>query len=64
MAAQRKTYGLADILSLAQAGTGQDWLRAEALLANGEALTGTVSAVNRAGLIVPFGHLRGFVPLR
>jgi len=40
----------------------QDWLRAEELLESGETCQARVTDVNRGGVIVPFGRLRGFVP--
>lgn len=50
------------ILSLSQAKSFEDWLKAEALLASGEVFEGIVSTHNKGGLIVPFGRLRGFIP--
>jgi small subunit ribosomal protein S1 len=41
---------------------GQDWLRAQDLLESGEIVEAQVTSFNRGGVIVPFGHLRGFVP--
>ena len=50
------------ILSAAQARQYEDWKRAEELM-NCETLwTGEVVDINRGGVIVSFGHLRGFVP--
>jgi small subunit ribosomal protein S1 len=40
----------------------QDWLMAEAHLANEEPLDLEVVGHNKGGLLVAFGHLRGFVP--
>jgi small subunit ribosomal protein S1 len=40
----------------------QDWLRAEQLLQSGEPFEATVVDENRGGVVVRFGHLRGFVP--
>jgi small subunit ribosomal protein S1 len=40
----------------------QDWLRAQELLESGEVHEAEVRDVNRGGVIVPFGRLRGFVP--
>jgi small subunit ribosomal protein S1 len=51
------------IVSLSQAHDSQDWARAEQLLETGEVFEGTASAANRGGLVVPFGKLRGFVPI-
>jgi small subunit ribosomal protein S1 len=41
---------------------GQDWLRAQDLLESGEVLEAQVTRFNRGGILVSFGHLRGFVP--
>ena len=41
---------------------GQDWLRAQDLLESGEIVEAQVTGVNRGGVIVSFGRLRGFVP--
>jgi small subunit ribosomal protein S1 len=41
---------------------GQDWLRAQELLESGEVLEAEVTRFNRGGVLVAFGHLRGFVP--
>ena len=41
---------------------GQDWLHAQDLLESGEVLEAQVTGFNRGGIIVSFGHLRGFVP--
>ena len=50
------------ILSVSQAQQSEDWKRAEALMAQDEVWEGVVSDVNKGGLIVTFGNLRGFVP--
>lgn len=50
------------ILSVSQAQQSEDWKRAENLMANDEVFEGVVADVNRGGLIIPFGNLRGFVP--
>ena len=39
-----------------------DWNRAEELERSGEIFEARVSGQNRGGLLVPLGHLRGFVP--
>jgi len=39
-----------------------DWNRAEEMERSGEIFEARVSGQNRGGLLVPFGHLRGFVP--
>jgi small subunit ribosomal protein S1 len=51
------------IVSLSQAHDSGDWARAEQLLESGEAFEAVASAANRGGLVVPFGKLRGFVPI-
>lgn len=40
----------------------QEWERAEEYLENGEMLELPVAGYNKGGLLVEFGHLRGFVP--
>ncbi|MBN1955580.1 MAG: S1 RNA-binding domain-containing protein [Anaerolineae bacterium] len=40
----------------------QDWLRAQDFLDSGEIWEGKVTELNRGGVIVPFGQIRGFVP--
>lgn len=40
----------------------QDWLRAQEFLESGEICEAEVTDVNRGGVIVLFGRLRGFVP--
>lgn len=51
------------VVSLSQAHDSGDWARAEAHLESGEIFEGVVAAANRGGLVVPFGKLRGFVPI-
>jgi len=41
---------------------GQDWLHAQELLESGKVFEAQVTGFNRGGVIVYFGHLRGFVP--
>jgi len=50
------------LVSVAQAHQLKDWSKAEAYMENGEVYEGFITEANRGGLIVPFGHLRGFVP--
>ncbi len=50
------------IVSVSQAKQSEDWLKAEELMNTGDIWEGEVADANRGGLIVPFGHLRGFVP--
>jgi small subunit ribosomal protein S1 len=51
------------IVSLYQARLEKDWLRAQELFDNGELWEGQVTEYNRGGLIVPFGEIRGFLPI-
>ena len=50
------------ILSAAQARQNEDWQRAETLMNDETLWTGEIADVNKGGVIVGFGHLRGFVP--
>jgi len=50
------------VVSLNQGLRQQDWLRADECLESGEICEAQVTGVNRGGVIVPFGRLRGFVP--
>ncbi|MCY3916401.1 MAG: S1 RNA-binding domain-containing protein [Chloroflexi bacterium] len=50
------------ILSAAQARQNEDWKRAETLMNEEAVSTGEITDVNKGGIIVSFGHLRGFVP--
>lgn len=50
------------IVSLKQGLVQQDWLRAEEYMENGEVCEAKVTGVNRGGITVLFGRLRGFVP--
>ncbi len=50
------------VLSVSQAQQSEDWKRAEQLMTSEEVFEGVVADVNRGGLIIPFGNLRGFVP--
>ena len=50
------------ILSAAQARQNVDWKRAEVMMNDEEVWTGEITDTNRGGVIVSFGHLRGFVP--
>lgn len=49
-------------LSLYLAQKEQDWLRAEDLRSQDACWEGRVNGYNKGGLVVPFGHIRGFVP--
>lgn len=50
------------ILSAAQARQNEDWLRAEEFMNSETLWTGEITDTNKGGVIVSFGHLRGFVP--
>ena len=50
------------ILSAAQARQNEDWKRAEAMMNSKELYAGVLADANRGGVIMPFGHLRGFIP--
>ena len=50
------------VVSLNQGLAQQDWLRAQEFLESGDVCQARVTEVNRGGVIVPFGRIRGFVP--
>ncbi len=50
------------LLSIAEALQQQDWLTAERMLETGEITVRKVVGYNKGGLLVEFGHLRGFIP--
>ncbi|MYI42115.1 MAG: S1 RNA-binding domain-containing protein, partial [Chloroflexi bacterium] len=50
------------ILSAAQAQQNEDWLRAEKMMNEESLYNGEITDSNKGGIIVSFGHLRGFVP--
>ena len=50
------------ILSASQARQNEDWKRAEAMMNSEELYTDVLVDANRGGVILPFGHLRGFIP--
>ena len=50
------------IVSLNKGLAQKDWLRAKELLKSEEGFEGAVTQVNRGGVVVSFGRLRGFVP--
>ena len=50
------------ILSASQARQNEDWKRAEAMLDSQELYTDALVDANKGGVILPFGHLRGFIP--
>jgi small subunit ribosomal protein S1 len=57
-----RTQGDGIMVSLNQGLAQQDWLQAEALLENGGIYKAEVIDVNRGGVLVSFGRMRGFVP--
>jgi len=50
------------ILSASQARQNVDWKRAEEMMNAGALWSGEVTDSNKGGLIMSFGHLRGFIP--
>ncbi len=50
------------VVSMKQGLALKDWLRAQEYLESGEVCEATVTDVNRGGVLVSFGRLRGFVP--
>ena len=50
------------ILSAWQARQNEDWKRAHTLMTDETLWQGDIADVNKGGVIVSFGHLRGFVP--
>jgi len=50
------------VLSASQARQNEDWKHAEEIMNSEEAWRGQVTDANKGGLIMPFGHLRGFIP--
>lgn len=51
------------IVSIHLARLNQDWTEAEALMASGQIIEGEVIGYNKGGVIVPYGRIRGFVPI-
>lgn len=49
--------------SIYQARLEKDWIRAEEMLKSGALYEGRISSYNRGGLTVPFGRIRGFIPV-
>ncbi|HSH03213.1 MAG TPA: S1 RNA-binding domain-containing protein [Anaerolineae bacterium] len=49
-------------ISISKALVNQDWVKAQELLDNGDIVEAEVVDINRGGVLVPFGNLRGFVP--
>ena len=50
------------ILSASQARQNEDWLRAQEMMDSGALWTGEINDANKGGLMMSFGHLRGFIP--
>ncbi len=50
------------ILSISEAFQRKDWLLAEQLLESGDITVREVIGYNKGGMLVDFGHLRGFIP--
>ena len=50
-------------ISINLARLNQDWIEAEELLESGKIIVGEIIGYNKGGAIVPFGRLRGFVPI-
>jgi small subunit ribosomal protein S1 len=50
------------LLSISRAEEEEEWQKAEELLESEETYEGVISGYNKGGLIVKFGHLRGFIP--
>jgi small subunit ribosomal protein S1 len=50
-------------VSIHMARLNQDWIDAEALLESGDIVELAVMGYNKGGAIVPYGRLRGFVPI-
>jgi small subunit ribosomal protein S1 len=50
------------ILSASQARQNEDWKKAEAIMNADEVWHGEINDANKGGVIMPFGHLRGFIP--
>lgn len=50
------------VLSYTRAKKEKDWEKVNELLESGENLETVVEGFNKGGLLVPIGHLRGFVP--
>ena len=51
------------VVSIHLARLNHDWIKAEELLASGEIVEGEVIGYNKGGVIVPYGRIRGFVPI-
>ena len=51
------------VVSINLARLNQDWIKAEEMLENSSIVEAEVIGYNKGGAIVPFGRLRGFVPI-
>ncbi|HEY1410340.1 MAG TPA: S1 RNA-binding domain-containing protein, partial [Promineifilum sp.] len=51
------------VVSIHLARLNHDWIKAEELLASCEIVEGEVIGYNKGGVIVPYGRIRGFVPI-
>jgi small subunit ribosomal protein S1 len=51
------------VVSIHLARLNQDWFEAERLMESGEIFEGEVIGYNKGGIIVPYGRIRGFVPI-
>ncbi len=51
------------VVSIHLARLNQDWIEAETLLTSGQIFEGEVIGYNKGGVIVPYGRIRGFVPI-
>lgn len=51
------------VVSIHLARLNQDWMEAEQLMQSGEIYEGEVIGYNKGGVIVPYGRIRGFVPI-
>ncbi len=51
------------VVSINLARLNQDWIKAEEMLESSEMVEAEVIGYNKGGAIVPFGRLRGFVPI-
>ena len=50
------------LLSASQARQNEDWKQAEVIMNEDDVWRGVITDANKGGLIMPFGHLRGFIP--
>lgn len=50
-------------VSIHMARLNQDWINAEELMESGEIIESEVMGYNKGGAIVPYGRLRGFIPI-